>query len=113
MVEITFEEQNKVKRRKRTEDNLRDLWNNIKCTNIRIIGVPEEEEKKKGYEESFEEIIVENFPSMGKEIVNQVQEAQRVPYRMNQRRNTPRHILIKLTKTKHRKNKHRLKKKEY
>ena len=50
---------------------------------------------------------------MEKEIVNQVQEAQRVPYRMNQRRNTPRHILIKLTKTKHRKNKHRLKKKEY
>ena len=61
-MEITFEEQNKVKRRKRTEDNLRDLWNNIKCTNIRIIGVPEEEEKKKGYEKIFEEIIVENFP---------------------------------------------------
>ena len=64
MVKKTFEEQNKVKRRKRTEDNLRDLWNNIKCTNIRIIGVPEEEEKKKGYEKNFEEIIVENFPNM-------------------------------------------------
>ena len=38
---------------------------------------------------------------MGKEIINQVQEAQRVPYRINPRRNTPRHILIKLTKTKH------------
>ena len=47
---------------------------NIKCTNIRIIGVPEEEEKKKGTEKIFEEIIVENFPNMGKEIVNQVQE---------------------------------------
>ena len=69
MMEITFEEQNKVKRRKRTEDNLRDLWNNIKCTNIRIIGVPEEEEKKKGYEKIFEEIIVENFPNMEKEII--------------------------------------------
>ena len=69
MVEITSEEQNKVKRRKRTEDNLRDLWNNIKCTNIRIIGVPEEEEKKKGYEKIFEEIIVENFPNMEKEII--------------------------------------------
>ena len=49
---------------------------NIKCTNIRIIGVPEEEEKKKGTEKIFEEIIVENFPNMGKEIVNQVQKAQ-------------------------------------
>ena len=49
MVEITSEEQNKVKRMKRTEDSLRDLWDNIKHTNIRIIGVPEEEEKKKGY----------------------------------------------------------------
>ena len=50
----------------------------------------------------FEEIIVENFPNMEKEIVNQVQESQKVPYRINPRRNTPRHILIKLTKAKHR-----------
>ena len=62
--------------------------------------VPEEEEKKKGSEKIFEEIIVENFPNMGKEIVTQVQEAQRVPYRINPRRNTARHILIKLTKIK-------------
>ena len=67
---------------KRTEDNLRDLWDNIKLTNIWIIGVPEEEEKKKGYEKNFEEIIVENFPNMEKEIVSQVQETQRVPYRI-------------------------------
>ena len=86
---------------KRTEDSLRDLWDNVKCTNTWIIGVPEEEEKKKGYEKIFEEIIVENFPNLEKEIVSQVQEAQRVPYRINPRRNTPRHILIKLTKTKH------------
>ena len=52
------------------------------------------------YEKSFGEIIVENFPNMEKEIVNQVQEAQRIPYRINPRRNMPRHILIKLTKTK-------------
>ena len=83
---------------KRTEDSLRDLWDNNKCTNIRIIGVPEEKEKKKGSEKIFEEIIVENFPNMGKEIATQVQEAQRVPYRINPRKNTPRHILIKLTK---------------
>ena len=53
---------------KRTEDSLRDLWDNSKCTNIRIIGVPGEE-KKKGYEKIFEEIIVEKFPNMEKEIV--------------------------------------------
>ena len=98
MVEITSEEQNKVKRMKRIEDRLRDLWDNIKCTNIQIIGALEEEDKKKGYEKIFEEIIVKNFPNIEKEIVNQVQEEQRVPYRINPRRNTPRHILIKLMK---------------
>ena len=97
MVEITAEEQNKEKRMKRIEENLRDLWENTKHTNIRITGVPEEEEIKKGSEKIFEEIIVENFPNMGKEIVTQVQEAQRVPYRLDPRKNTPRHILIKLT----------------
>ena len=62
---------------RRTEDSLRDLCDNIKCTIILIIGVPEEEEgKKKEYEKIFEEIIVENFPNIEKEIVNQVQEAQ-------------------------------------
>ena len=60
---------------KRIEDNLRDLWDNTKRTNILIMGVPEEE-KKKGTEKILEEIIVENFPNMGKEIVTQVQEAQ-------------------------------------
>ena len=78
-MEISFEEQNKVKRMERTEDSLRDLWDNTKCTNILIIGLPEKEEKKKGFEKIFEEIIVENFSNKGKEIVNQVQEVQRVP----------------------------------
>ena len=68
MVEITTEEQNKGKRMKRIEDSLRDLWNNFKCTNIRVIEVPEEGEKKR--KKIFEEIIVENFPNMGKEIVS-------------------------------------------
>ena len=77
---------------KRIQDSLRDLWDNIKCTNIPIIWVPEEEEKKKGTEKIFEEIIIENFPNMGKEIFNQVQEAQRVPYRINPRRNAKTHI---------------------
>ena len=101
MLKITSEKQNRVKRMKRTEDSLRDLQDNIQCTNIQIIGVPEEEGKQKGYEKIFEEIMVESFPNMEKEMVNQVQEAQRVPYRINPRRNAPRHILIKLTMSKH------------
>ena len=63
MVKIISEEQNKVKRMKRTEDSLRDVWDHIKSTNIQITGVPNEEEKKKGYEKIFEEIIVGNFPN--------------------------------------------------
>ena len=68
MVEFTAMEQNKEKRMKRNEDSLRDLWDNIKCTNVHIIGVPEGEEREKGPEKIFEEIIVENFPNMGKKI---------------------------------------------
>ena len=70
---------------KRNEDNLRDLWDNVKCPNIQIIGVPEEEDKKKGHEKILEEIIVENFPKIGKEIITQVQETQRVQNRINPR----------------------------
>ena len=87
MVIITAEEQNKKKRMKRNEDSLRDLLDNIKCTNIHIIGVSGEE-REKGYEKISEEIITENFPNMGKETVNQVQEVQRVPGRINPRRKT-------------------------
>ena len=100
MVEITAREQSKEKRMKRIEDSHRDLWDNTECTNMQIIGV-QEEEKKKESEKIFEEIIVENFPNMGKEIVNQVQEGQRVPYRINPKRNTSRHILIKVSKIKY------------
>ena len=98
---VDINEAEKKKRIKRNEDNLRDLWDNLKCPNIWIIGVPEEEDKKKGHEKILEEIIVENFPKMGKEIATQVQETQRAPNRINPRWDTPRHILIKLTKTKH------------
>ena len=96
-MKITTAEQNKEKR---IEDSLRDLWDNIKRNNIRIIGVPGGEEREKGPEKIFEEIIVENFPNMRKEIATQVQEAQRVPGRINPRRKTLRHIVIKLTKIK-------------
>ena len=100
MVEFTAAEQNKEKRMKRNEDSLRDLWNNIKHNNIPIIGVPEGEEREKGPKKISEEIIVKNFPNMGKETATQVQEVQRVPYRINPRRNTPRQIVIKLAKIK-------------
>ena len=86
---------------KRIEDSVRVHRDNINRNNIQIIGLPEVEEKKKRTEKIFEEIIVESFPNTGKEIVNQVQEAQRVQYRMNPRRNMPRHILIKLSRIKY------------
>ena len=97
----------KKKRIKRNEYSLRDLRDNTKCTNIKcnikcIIGVPEGGEREKGPEKIFEEITVENFPNLGKETLTQVQEAQRVPGRINPRTNTPRHIVIKLTKIKDR-----------
>ena len=85
MVEITAEEQNKVKRMKRTEDSLRGLWDNFKCTICELQG-SQKKKRKRGYEKIFEEIIVENFPNMEKKIVNQVQEVQRVLYRINPRR---------------------------
>ena len=71
MVEINESKRKKEKWIKRNEDNLRDLWDNVKCPNIWIIGVSEED-KKKDHEKILEEIIVENFPKMGKEIITQV-----------------------------------------
>ena len=100
VVEFTATEQNKEKRMKRNEDSLRDLWDNINSNNISIIGVPEGEERENGPKKIFEEIIVKNFPNMGKEVATQIQEAQRVPYRIKPRRNTPRHIVIKVAKIK-------------
>ena len=76
MIEINAAKWNIGKRMKRNEDSLGDLWDNIKCTNTCIIGVPEGEERKKGPEKIFEEVIAENFPNTEKEIVKQVQEAQ-------------------------------------
>ena len=73
-MEINEEKRKKEKRIKINEDNLRDLWDNVKCPNIQIIGVPKEENKKKGHEKILEEIIVQNFPKIGKEIATQVEE---------------------------------------
>ena len=69
MVEINESEKKKEKWIKRSEDNLRGLQDNMKRSNIQIIGVPEEEDKKKDHEKILEEILVENFPKMGKEII--------------------------------------------
>ena len=99
MVEINKAERKKKKRIKRN-DNLSDPWDNMKCSNIWIIGVPEED-KKEGHKKISEEIIVENFPNMGKELATQIQETQRVPNRINPKWNTPRHISVKLRKIKH------------
>ena len=99
MVEIN--EVVRKKRIERKEDNLGDLWDNVKCRNIQIMGVPGEEDKKKEHEKILEEILFENFPKMGKEISTQIQKTQRVQNRINPRQSTPRHILIKLTKIKH------------
>ena len=76
--------------------NIRDLQDNLKRPNIRIIRVPEEEDKKKEHEKILEEIIVKNFPKRGKEIITQIQETQTVSKRISPRQNTSRHILIKL-----------------
>ena len=70
MMEFTAAEQNIEKRMKRNEDSLRNFWDNIKCNNVCIIGVPEGEEREKGPEKIFEDIIVENFLNMGKEIAS-------------------------------------------
>ena len=88
------------KRIKRNEDSLRDFWDSIKHTNVHIIQLPEREEKEKGAENIFEDIITENFPNLGKGTYIQIQEAYRVPNRINPKRTTSRHIVIKMAKIK-------------
>ena len=88
-------------KKKKKEERLRKLWDNFKCLNIRIIDEPEGEEQEQGVENLFEQIMKENFPNLAKEIdFQEVQEAQRVPKKLDPRRNTPRHIIITLAKMK-------------
>ena len=84
---------------KKHESNIRDLWDNINWVNLRIIGIPEGEEKEKGIENIFEEIMAENFPNL-KDTDIKIQEAQRAPNKLNPNRPTPRHIIIKMAKVK-------------
>ena len=102
MVGINATKQNEKKRMKRNEDSLRDLWDSIKHTSILIIVVAEVGEREEGLEKIFEEITAEKFPNTGKEIINQIQEAQRVPGRINSRRTTSKRRVMKLTEIKDR-----------
>ena len=86
---------------KKNEERLRNLQDNFKCSNIWIIGVPEGEEEEQKIENLFEQIMKEFFPSLAKEIdFQEVQEAQRIPRKLDPRKHTPRHIIITLPKMK-------------
>ena len=86
---------------KKNEERLRNLWDNFKHSNIQILGVPEGEDKEQEIEDFFENIMKENFPNLVKEIdFQEVQEAQRVPKKLDPRKHTPRHIIIALPKMK-------------
>ena len=100
--EITFK-QNRMKKQefKKNEERLRKLQDNFKHSNIQIIGVPEGQEENQEIENLFENIMKENFPNLVKEIdFQEVQEAPRVPKKLDPRRNSPRHIIITLPKIK-------------
>ena len=94
-------EQNEETRIQKSEERLTNLWDNLKHSNIQIIGVPEGEEQQQEIENLFEQIMRENFANLVKEIdFQEVQEAQRVPKKLDPKRNTPRHIIITLPKMK-------------
>ena len=93
-------DQNEARRIQRNEERLRKLQDNFKRSNIQIIGVPEGEEEEQDIENLFEKIMKEYFPYLMKEIETQVQEAQRVPNKLDPRKHTPRHIIITLSKIK-------------
>ena len=84
---------------KKQERNIRDLWHNMKRANLHVKGIPEEKEKEKGIENTFEELMFENFPNL-KETDIKIQEAEKAPNRLNPNKPTPRHIIIKIVKVK-------------
>ena len=94
-------EQNEKRRTWKNEERLRNLQDNFKRSNIRITGVPEAEEEEQEIENLFEQIMKENFPGLAKEIdFQKVQEAQRVPKKLDPRKHTPRHMIITLPRMK-------------
>ena len=95
-MEITqSRQQTESQMKKKNESNIRELWDNIKLTNLHIIGIPERKEREKGIKNVFEEIMAEDFPHLKKETDIQVQEAQRVPNKVSPKTPTLRRILIK------------------
>ena len=93
-------ERNEETRIQKNEERLRNLWDNFKYPNIQIIGVPEVEEEQQEIKNLFEKIMKENFPSLVKELDMLVQEAQRLPNKLDLRKHTPRHNIITLPKIK-------------
>ena len=83
---------------KRNEEELKEMQDNMKCNNIRIIGMPEKEEEEQGIENVFEKVMMENFPNLMREKVTQIQEADRVPIKRNPKAPSPTHIVIKMAK---------------
>ena len=98
--ERNIQPQQNEERIQNNEEKLRNLQDNFKHSNIQIIGVPEVEEEEKETENLFEKIMKEKFPNLAKEIDIQVQEAQRVPNKLDPKRTTPRYIIIKMPKVK-------------
>ena len=92
------------KRIQKNEESVSSLWDKFKCSNIRIIGVPEGEEKEQEIGNVFEKMMKENFSNLVKEIDRQVQEALRVPDKMDAKKPTPRHIIMKMPKVKNKEN---------
>ena len=86
------------KRLRKNAEELREMQKNMKCNNIRMIGIPEGEEEKQGIENLFEKVMMGNFPNLMKEKVTQIQESQRVPIKRNSKRSTSRHIINKMAK---------------
>ena len=89
-------DQEKEKRLRKNEEGLREMQDNMKCNNIRIIGIPEGGEEEQGIESLFEKVMMENFPNLMREIATQIKETQRLPIKRNPQRPTVRHIIIKM-----------------
>ena len=101
IMEITQSGRQTESQMKKSKSNIRGLWDNTKPANLCVIGIPEGEEREKGIENVFEEIMSKNIPKLRKTDIR-IQESQRAPNKLNPNRPTPRHIKIKMAKVKER-----------